>query len=589
MSKPVVFGPTFPLPIAPVSQGTTAFNQTGSWRYLKPQYANKVPPCQAGCPTAMPIEKVMGLLEKGKLQQAAREILQENPFPGICGRVCYHPCETACNRGRFDSPLAIQLVERFVADQMTDACAQSEQANQKSDSIAVIGSGPAGMAAAYFLRLLGYEVTVFEAENQLGGILRYGIPPYRLPRAVLDHELNRIVALGVKVEKGVRVGRDIPWSELRGFDARFLAPGLGKSRKLGIPGEEADNVESGLDFLRRFNTGGPRHIGKRLIVVGGGNTAIDVVRTAVRAGCKDVNLLYRRTKAEMPALAGEVDEADREGVTMSFLTQPTQFIADEANRVVALQVVRMQLTEPDESKRARPVPIDGSERLIDTDHVVIAVGETEHETAMPNDGDLSREQHVSFIRSTSNGRFYTGGDLSNDQLTVVTAIASGKRAAIAIDAELRGPDPDWKALQVAGGGLSFARYRGKDGNERGNDRTIGIEGINPDYFEKQERARTPRLSVKERVSGFEEVNLGLSLNAAIAESKRCFHCGVCTACDNCFIFCPDAAVVKNSDNTFDIRYEYCKGCGICVTECPRGAMEMIPEEGETIPEEGDVK
>jgi 2-oxoacid:acceptor oxidoreductase delta subunit (pyruvate/2-ketoisovalerate family) len=384
----------------------------------------------------------------------------------------------------------------------------------------------------------------------------------------------------VKVEKGVRVGRDVPWSQLRGFDARFLAPGLGKSRRLGIPGENADNVESGLDFLRRFNTGDSRHVGKRLLVVGGGNTAIDVVRTAIRAGCSDVNLLYRRTKAEMPALAGEVDEADREGVTMSFLTQPTQLIVDDTNRVVAMQVVRMRLTEPDESKRARPVPIDGNERLIDADHVVIAIGETEHETAMPGDSALSREQFAPIVYTTSDGSFYAGGDLSNEQLTVVTAIASGKRAAIAIDAELRGLSPDWKALQLAGGGLSFARYQANNHKDRGQNRTIGIERINPDYFEKQERARTPRLSVAARVAGFEEVNLGFSQNAAIAESKRCFHCGVCTACDNCFIFCPDAAVVKKPDNTFNIRYEYCKGCGICVTECPRGAMEMIPEESE---------
>ncbi|MBN1656538.1 MAG: FAD-dependent oxidoreductase [Deltaproteobacteria bacterium] len=575
-SEPIRFGPSFPLPIAPISQGTTAFIHTGSWRYLKPRYVNKVPPCRVGCPAAMPVERVMTLVEGGKYEAAIREILDENPFPGICGRVCYHPCETACNRGQYDSPLAIQLTERFIADETADLDLQLEGGPRQKESVAIVGGGPAGMAAAYFLLRLGYQVTLFEAENRLGGILRYGIPPYRLPRAILDQELNRVVALGLKVQSGVRVGRDIPWSALRGFNARMLAPGLGKSRLLGIAGEDAQNAESGLEFLRRFNTEGPRHIGKKLVVIGGGNTAIDVVRTAIRAGCGDVNLLYRRTRAEMPALAGEVDEADREGVAMSFLSLPIRFIVDTANRVVAVEAVKMKLSEPDESNRPRPIPIPGSEWIIETDHVVVAVGESEHASAMPDDAALCREQAFPLIQSGDQGEFYVGGDLSNDTLTVVSAIASGKRAAIAIDSDLRGRLADWKAIRVADGGLSFTRYLGKE--TPGHNRSIAIDRINPDYFKKQERARTPRLSVRVRVAGFEEVNLGYAQSAAEVEAKRCFHCGVCTACDNCYIFCPDAAVEKKPDNTFSIRYEYCKGCGICATECPRGALDMVADE-----------
>lgn len=578
MSDPVRFGPKFPLPIAPISRGSMVFNKTGTWRYLKPKYENKVAPCRNGCPSAMPIERVMALVEKGDYSSACQEILKENPFPSICGRVCYHPCETACNRKEFDSPITIQLIERFVADHTCQLSLHPDPEPKTERSVAVVGGGPSGISAAYFLALLGHRVTIFEAEKELGGILRYGIPPYRLPRPVLDREIQGILALDIQIEAGVRVGKDIPWSELNKFDARFLGPGLGKSRDLGIPGENAENVEKGLDFLRRFNGKGPKHLGRRIIVIGGGNTAIDVVRTAKRAGCKDINLLYRRTRREMPALPSEVAEAERENITLHFLELPTQLITDDSKRVVAMEVIHMELSEPDASGRARPIPIANSEHIMETDHVIIAIGETEHETAMPANAKLERHQKLPLVTDLKGITYYAGGDLSNDSLTVVAAIASGKRAAIAIDSRFRRKDLNFEELNVARGGVSFARYRGE--REVHRNETVGIDRINKDYFCIRNRARTPRLSLAERISSFKEVNFGLSEETARAEASECFHCGVCTSCDNCYSFCPDIAVIKNSDRTYRIQEEYCKGCGICVAECPRGAMEMDIEESE---------
>ncbi len=575
MAKPVCFGPDFPLPISPISRGTTEHNRTGSWRYLRPRYQNKVSPCRAGCPATMPVETVMALVQAGRPEEALREILLENPLPGLCGRVCFHPCEAVCNRKDLDSPVAIQLVERLVADVWPDEMQVAEPGRSTGRSVAVIGSGPAGLAAAWFSARLGHAVTIFEARSRLGGIPRYGIPAYRLPREILDQEIERILSLGIEVQTGVQVGKDIPWSELQRFDAAFLAPGLGKTRTLGIEGQSAVNVETGIEFLRRFNTKGSRQVGERLAVIGGGNTAIDAARVARRAGA-DVTILYRRTRTEMPALAAEVDEADREGVNMEFGLVPTRIITDDSNRAVAVQLARAELGEPDASGFRPPSPVPGTERIIGADHVVVAIGEQARDDALPGNGSLSGDEMAPRVQATGEALLVAGGDIANRTQTVVTAIASGKRAAIAIDLALRGAEPDWEAWRVAGRGVSFARYIGKTASDE--SRIVGFDRINTDYFRVEERARTPRLPVVDRVGNFREVNRGLSPQAAEVEVRRCFHCGVCTACDNCYLFCPDVAVLKHDDGTYDIRYDYCKGCGVCVQECPRCAMEIAPED-----------
>jgi len=526
----------------------------------------------------MPVETVMALVEQGHVREAARRILEENPFPGVCGRVCFHPCEQACNREGFDRSPAIQLIERFVADETAEMDLVSAAATGDGGRVAVVGGGPAGMSAAFFLSRLGHEVTIFEAEKDLGGILRFGIPSYRLPEQVLDREVERILKMGVRTKLGVRIGGGgLPWRELERFDACFLAPGLGKPRALKIPGEDAGNVMKGLEFLRRFKRGAQGTPGRRAVVVGGGNTAIDAARTAVRCGYEGVDLFYRRGRQEMPALAGEVEEALREGVRMHFFTLPTRLFSDQQGCVVAVEIVKMQPGPPDRNGRRPPVPLPGSETLVEGDMVVVAVGEEVDDSSVPENVDLIVED-AGYPRVSGTGSvpILAGGDLAGASRTVVAAVASGKAAALSIDSGLRGRPLAWEEIRVAGGGPSFSRYLG--GAEKGRNEEIGLDRMNTDYFQRRERAGTPRLPLPERAGNFHEVNQGLSPDAVRLEAGRCLHCGICSGCNNCFVFCPDIAVLREPGGTFRIQYDYCKGCGICVAECPHGAMEMEMEE-----------
>lgn len=586
MRDTIVFHGYEEMPSMPVTLGTTRGNKTGSWKYLRPVYRDVTAPCREGCPNGNDIQAVMRLLADGDLDGAWTRLVTENPFPAVTGRVCHHPCETACNRGRFDEALAIHHIERFLGDYgLTRGKRVSPLRDaQKAERVAVVGAGPAGLAAAYHLARLGYEVTVFEAEAEPGGVLRYGIPSYRLPKEVLEGEIERITALGVRIRTRTRLGREVTWDELDD-DAVFVATGAGESRALNVPGEELEGVYQGLEFLKRLNTGGDVQIGERVAVIGGGNTAIDVARSAVRLGAH-VQILYRRTREEMPAIPDEVEEALAEGVELHPLLAPLAIHGREG-RGHELELIRMELGEPDESGRRRPVPIEGSNHRIAFDTVITAIGERPDLSFMPAElGDRANVLHVNGVGRTPIENVFAGGDIVDQPHTVVDALASGKRAAMAIDRLFQGQDLS-EALEGVRvgrkGALSMRQYlagRESDGADPG--RVADFEELNLSYFESSERVPMPRRSVRDFHGDFEELAQGYAEAMALAEASRCFNCGSCTECDNCLVFCPDFAVLRNGMGTrvgqpYVVDYDYCKGCGICAYECPRGAIGLVRE------------
>jgi 2-oxoacid:acceptor oxidoreductase delta subunit (pyruvate/2-ketoisovalerate family) len=573
-------------PIA-ISNTTTMVNKTGSWKYIRPVYRDGVAPCNEGCPVGIDIEAYMNLLRLDRLEEARELLLRENPLPATTGRVCYQPCEAACNRCNLDGAVSIRSVERMLGDAALNAPLPQPVPRTRSETIAVVGSGPAGLACAYHLARLGYGVTVLEAAAEAGGVLRLGIPAYRLPRNILDAEIERIRALGVEFRCHTRVGSDLPWSELDSFDAVFLATGVHRSRALGIPGEEGDGVRPGLDFLREVNGGGRPDIGEDVVVLGGGNTAMDCARTALRLGAEPT-VLYRRTRAEMPAIDEEVEEAEDEGVSIKFLAAPTEVRRDNG-RVVGLLCQRMRLGEADASGRRRPVPIEGSDFFLQADTVLAAIGEVPDFDSWPEEiGHDGQVVQVDGYGATTRVAVFAGGDLADQPHTVAHALGSGKRAAIGIDRHLRNAAanddealPDLDALRLgSGGNASITRWRNDDPVRRveATNAVVRFEHLNMDHFDRRSREKENALPPHVASRGFEEIHAGLPPDAALREAGRCFNCGVCNDCELCLIFCPDIAISRRSNGDgFEIAYDYCKGCGVCAAECPRGAMAMIRE------------
>ncbi len=573
------------VPELAISSTSTLVTHTGSWKYMRPEYHDRVAPCNQGCPVGIDIEGYMALLREGRLTDAADLLLRENPMPATTGRVCHHPCESACNRRELDGAVAIHAVERMLGDFALERELAAPPVSPRGTAVAVVGSGPAGLACAYHLARLGHRVTVFEAAAEAGGMLRLGIPEYRLPRVVLDREINRIRAAGVTIHCGVRVGsEDLPWGTLLArFDATFLASGAHVSRPLGVAGETAIGVRAGLDFLKEVNRGGRPSIGDVVVTVGGGNTAIDCARTARRLGARST-ILYRRTRAEMPAIAQEIDEAEREGVEFVFLAAPVGFTLD-GDRLRAIECTRMQLGPPDESGRRRPVPTD--ERFtLPADTVLTAIGEAIDPDGLPLAG-TGTAIPTDMWGQTARAGVFAGGDLAEQPRSVADALGAGKRAAIGIDRHLReragAPlehrEPD--ALRLGGrGNLSMTRWRDDDPVPRVAplNEVVTYEDLNPAHFERANRHEDWSLPLEAAVGGFDEVNRGLDRPAGLAEARRCFNCGVCNECELCLIFCPDVAITRRNGHGFLIDLTYCKGCGVCVTECPRGAM-LLTREG----------
>ncbi len=579
MTKQFAFKGASDMPTISISFGNMDWNKTGAWRSQRPFYEDKTPPCSAACPLGNDIVAFIRKIAEGDLEGSWNLIKEENPFPGVCGRVCFHPCEAKCNRGKYDEPIAVHALERFVADFASNLSERAEKVpGARKGKIAIVGSGPAGWSCAYHLARLQYDVTVFESSSLTGGMLRMGIPSYRLPRGVLDQEISRIVALGVEIRTGNAFGEDLSLDGLRDYQAIFIATGAHRSRSLHIPGEKGKSVLSGIGLLRKINLAKNGKLGNKIAIIGGGNTAVDVARSVIRMG-KKATILYRRSKEEMPAFEDEIAEAMEEGVKMRYLVNPIRI--QQKGSLKRLECLRMELGEKDETGRRRPVPIPDSNFFIEADSAIIAAGEEIEVSFLPK-GMERKEGIVLTTRDGSTGikGIFAGGDLTSNQRTVAHAIGSGKKAALAIDCYLKGKDSEEAIREILiGGGPSLSIFRYLHPEERSRSpHVVTFEELNTDYFEPSGKQKESKSLAKKRIKGFEEVTSTLTEGSALREAERCFSCGTCNECENCYVFCPDASVIKTGEMfSRQVDYDFCKGCGICLSECPRGAISFKEE------------
>jgi len=491
------------------------------------------PPCRVVCPAGVNAQGYIALISEGKFKEALEVVRRTMPFAGVIGRVCTHPCEVDCERKTVDESISIRTLKRFIADyELKTGREKATPVEQtKEDKVAIVGSGPAGLACAYDLVRKGYPVTVFEALPKAGGLLRYGIPEYRLPRKTLDSEIDYVKELGVEIKTNTPV-KDLGQLFEQGYKAIFLGTGASVSQKMRIPGEDTTGVIHALDFLKEVNLGAKVGLGKRVAVVGGGNAAVDAARVAQRLGAKEVTIVYRRSRAEMPAVATEVDEAEREGVNIHFLAAPVKVLSKD-EQLTGIECIRMELGEPDASGRRRPVPVEGSEFTMDVDNVIIAIGQAVDKTELPKEltytgwGTLSVDQ---VTLETDISGVFAGGDVVAGPADVIGAITAGKEAAESIDRYLSDTD------------LSEGRPKTLP-----RVKEISKEGVQP-----KSRAVMPVLDLKQR-EGFTEVELGFDEKTAIEEAKRCLNCAACSECMECVKACePQAINLEMEDEIIEV-------------------------------------
>ncbi len=540
-----------PLPegiAAPRWSGPLSVSKTGNWRLLTPEYQDRTPPCNAACPAGTDVRELVKLISQQKFDAAGALLYEHNPFPAVCGRVCPHFCEQQCNRRDLDSGLNIGALERFVGDRLLNQEVEP-QPLRFPERIAVIGGGPAGLTAALRLRDRGYSVTVFEALPRAGGMMRAGIPRFRLPDPVLDEEIRLIEKRGVRIE----CNRKVTVDDLAGqYQAVIVAVGAHQSASLGIEGEEL--AEEGIRFLRQFKLEGSQVEIKRhdqVAIIGGGNTAIDVARTVLRLGANPT-IYYRRTIREMPAIPEEVKAAMAEGVKLRFLTAPTALAANGDGQIM-LTVTRMQLGEADRTGRRRPEPLPGTERNIPVDKVIAATGQY-YDASVFNGRQVKPAQgRVTF---ESDPYLFCAGDMAWGG-TVTEAIGSGNRVAEVVHAFLRDEAPPAPPAR---------------------DHVVSPDEINFAYYLPAARQYSKVHHPRRFYGDFAEVVKGLSEAEVVAEAGRCLHCGDCFDCGNCLNFCPDAAIYLDDSGRPRIDYDYCKGCGICQRECPCSAIAFQQKE-----------
>ena len=528
--------------------GSSLANKTGSWRTERPVYRDLLPPCTNACPAGESVQQWLYHAEEGGYEQAWRQIMADNPFPAIMGRVCYRPCEAACNRAELDEAVGINSVERFLGDEaIRQGWTMPVPATRSGRRVLVIGAGPAGLAAAYHLVLLGHDVTVRDSGDKPGGMMRYGIPAYRLPRDVLDAEIQRIMSMGVTLELDSPVENAADAMRAGGFDAVFLAVGAHVSRRAYVPAGDSARILDAVTVLRSMEGEQAPLLGRRVAIYGGGNTALDVARTARRLGATDPIIVYRRTRERMPAHDFEVEEAIEEGVRMNWLST----VAGVGDGTVTIEKMRL-----DESGFPQPT---GEYEELAADSLVLAIGQVSDLSLLDGvDGVAVKDAVVQVGPDLMTGHpgIFAGGDMAPSDRTVTTAVGHGKLAARSIDAWLRGrrytaPEP-----------APLATY----------------DKLNTWYYSDAPKQRRPRLEAARRAGTFDEVVGGLDESSALFEARRCLSCGNCFECDNCYGVCPDNAIIKlGPGKRYEIDYDVCKGCSLCVAECPAGAISVVPE------------
>jgi 2-oxoacid:acceptor oxidoreductase delta subunit (pyruvate/2-ketoisovalerate family) len=529
--------------------GSSLANKTGSWRTSRPVYLDRLPPCNHACPAGENIQGWLFHAEGGNYEAAWRALTADNPLPAVMGRVCYHPCETSCNRGQLDEPVGINSVERFLGDEaLKRGWKFAPPAAETGKRVLVVGAGPSGLAAAYHLRRFGHAVKIVEAGPYAGGMMRFGIPKYRLPRDVLDGEIQRILDLGIELELNTKVA-DIRATMAAGrFDAAFLAVGAHIAKRAYIPAGAAARMLDAVAVLRSMEGEDQPMLGRRVVVYGGGNTALDVARTAKRLGASEAIIVYRRTREKMPAHDFEVEEALQEGILIKWLST-IKNMADGGT----LTVEKMALDE-----KGFPQPT-GEIETLEADSLVLALGQDVDLSLLEGVPGLEINDGVVQVgpnMMTGYPGIFAGGDMVPSERTVTVATGHGKKAARHINGWLSG-----KAW------VPEAKHE------------IAIfDKLNTWYYSDAPKTVRPLLDIARRTSTFEEVVSGLDEKNALFEARRCLSCGNCFECDNCYGVCPDNAVIKlGPGRRFEFNYDYCKGCGICVAECPCGAIKMEPE------------
>jgi NADPH-dependent glutamate synthase beta subunit-like oxidoreductase len=528
--------------------GTSLLNKTGSWRTERPVYVDRLPPCNQACPAGENIQAWLAHAEQGDYEAAWRQIMDDNPMPATMGRVCYHPCEGGCNRVQLDDAVGINSVERFLGDQALKYDWRMQPGADTGKKVMIVGAGPAGLATAYHLRRMGHSVTIFDASAKAGGMIRYGIPKYRMPREKLRAEIARIEDMGVEIRLNTRVDDVLKTRDEGGFDAVLLGIGAQLPNRIPLDVEGDLPVLEALTVLRDTEIENPTQLKGRVVVYGGGNTAMDVARSALRLGALETDVIVRSSREHMPAHPSEISEALEEGAHLTCLRS-----------IVKVEGKTLTLEVRIATEGGKSIPT-GQYETMQADVLVLATGQQVDIDSLASIEGLSTEDGVVLVNpamQTGVEGIFAAGDMTPGNRTVTTAIGHGKKASRNIDAYLRGE------AYVAAPKHEVASF----------------DKLNTWYYSDAPRTIRPVLDAVRRTSGFAEVVGDLTEENALFEARRCMSCGNCFECDNCYGVCPDNSVRKlGPGKGFEFKYDYCKGCSLCATECPCGAIKMVAED-----------